>query len=65
MPRHDHSETASPAQQRTDGLQLSVVHYTDQPDRCTVSPPQAVDCDRLTTWLSVNREVLYSLDTMR
>jgi len=62
---HEEHQAVPADPQSTRGLQLAVVHYADQPDRCTVSPPPAVECDRMTTWLSVNREVLVSTESMR
>lgn len=61
---HQTTESES-VEQPADGLQLAIVHYADQPDRCTVSPPPARECDRMTTWLSANREVLEDLMAMR
>lgn len=57
--------TSRPTQQRQSDLQLTVVHYADGPDRATMFPPATDDCDRMTTWLSANRAVFESLQSMR
>ena len=56
--------TARP-QQRQFALQMTVVHYADGPDRATMFPPVADECDRMTTWLSANRSVFEPLASMR
>jgi hypothetical protein len=54
-----HLRTAQPA------LSLAVVQYADSPDRCTIYPPDATGDERLSTWLSANRDAFVDLDTMR
>jgi len=46
-------------------LSLTVVRYTDRPDRCTVYPPDASGDARMAEWITVNREVCVDLGPMR
>jgi len=46
-------------------LSLTVVRYADGPDRCTVYPPDATGDARLSTWLSVDYEVVVDLASMQ
>ena len=46
-------------------LALTVVRYTDSPDRCTVYPPGAAGDTRMSTWLSADRSAFVDLDTAR
>lgn len=56
---------ARPTQQRQIDLQIAVVHYADSPDRCTLFPPSADDTTLMATWLSFDRDIIVSLETMR
>jgi len=47
------------------GLTLTVVRYTDRPDRCTVYPPEASRDARMSTWLTVDQSVCVDLDSVR
>jgi hypothetical protein len=59
-------EVAGATTHRSDaGLSLTVVRYTDGPDRCTLHPPDASGDARLSTWLSANRSAFAPLDAMR
>lgn len=46
-------------------LSATVVQYSDAPDRCTVSPPDATGDRRLTEWISVDADVVVSLANTR
>lgn len=46
-------------------LSLTVVRYTDGPDRCTVYPPDTAGDARMSTWLSADHSAFVCLDTMR
>jgi hypothetical protein len=46
-------------------LSMTVVEYTDEPDRCTVSPRGLSGVAKLSTWITVDRSVVVDLDTMR
>jgi len=46
-------------------LRATVVTYRDSPDRCTVSPADVSDDQRLTAWLSVDTDAVVSLDESR
>jgi len=46
-------------------LSMTVVEYTDEPDRCTVSPQGLSGVAKLSTWITVDRGVVVDLDTMR
>ena len=46
-------------------LSMTVVEYTGDPDRCTVSPQGLSGVARLSTWLTVDRAVVRDLETMR
>lgn len=59
-----HSEFEGGAADGTD-LTLTVVRYTDRPDRCTVYPPDASGDARMSTWLTVDRAACVDLDTFR
>lgn len=54
----------SPPSRQID-LDHVVVRYEDGPDRCTVFPPETTGWARLSTWLTVDRELLRSLDAWR
>jgi len=57
--------TPRPADRRQFDLQMTVVHDDDGPDRATMFPPDADECERTTTWLSANRSAFEALDSMR
>ncbi|AAG19642.1 MULTISPECIES: hypothetical protein [Halobacterium] len=46
-------------------LQLTVVRYSDDADRATVTPVSVVDGDVTTTWLSVDAGAVVSLADAR
>ena len=46
-------------------LSLTVVRYTDGPDKCTVFPPDASGDVRMATWLSADRTDFVSLEAMQ
>ncbi|MBV0924670.1 hypothetical protein KTS45_10720 [Halomicroarcula limicola] len=46
-------------------LSMTVVQYSDGPDRCTVYPPGLSGVARMSTWLSADRSVFVELDAMR
>ncbi|WP_245180724.1 DUF7511 domain-containing protein [Haloarcula amylovorans] len=46
-------------------LSMTVVQYTDGPDRCTVYPPGLSGVARMSTWLSADRSAFVDLDGMQ
>lgn len=46
-------------------LVMRVVEYPDTADRCTIYPPGLGDHERMTHWLSADREAFVSLDCHR
>ncbi|EMA01410.1 hypothetical protein SAMN05443574_11253 [Haloarcula vallismortis] len=46
-------------------LSMTVVEYTSEPDRCTVSPRGLSGVAKLSTWMTVNKEVVVGLAAMR
>lgn len=38
-------------------LEAIVVRYQDGPDRCTITPKDCSDAERLTTWLSADLDL--------
>jgi hypothetical protein len=46
-------------------LALTVVRYSDAPDRCTLHPPDASGQERLTRWLSADTDAFVDLATRR
>lgn len=46
-------------------LVLTVVRYSDCSDQCTIHPPDATGEERLTRWLSANRDAFVDLATVR
>lgn len=46
-------------------LELVVVNYEDDPDRCTLTPRECSDEARLTTWLSANEAAFVDRREMR
>lgn len=44
---------------------MTVVTYADAPDRCTVSPPGLSGVAQMSTWLTVDRSSVVSLQEMR
>lgn len=54
-----------PAGQVAPELSLTVVRYSDGPNRCTISPSTVTGDARLTTWISVNQSVVVDLAEMR
>ena len=62
----DFQEVAGDAADRADvELSLTVVRYTDGPDRCTVYPPETSGDARMSTWLSADRDVFVDITAMR
>ena len=49
----------------TDRLALRVVEYPDAPDRCTVYPLGLGDHERMTHWISADRDAFVSLALQR
>lgn len=61
----DRSETQA-APDRTDPeLSLTVVRYSDRPNRCTVAPPGLTGDARMSTWLSADQSAFVSLADRR
>lgn len=52
VPEHEH-------------LEMRVVEYPDAADRCTLYPPNLVDHERMTHWISVDRAALIPVDHIR
>ncbi|MDQ2072781.1 DUF7511 domain-containing protein [Haloarcula sp. NS06] len=46
-------------------LSMTVVEYTGEPDRCTVSPRGLSGVAKLSTWITVDKRVVVDLDAMR
>ncbi|ELY48673.1 DUF7511 domain-containing protein [Natronorubrum bangense] len=46
-------------------LECVVVHYQDRPDRCTITPRECSETERLTTWLSADIGAVVDLDAVR
>ncbi|EMA32805.1 DUF7511 domain-containing protein [Haloarcula japonica] len=46
-------------------LSMTVVEYTGEPDRCTVSPRGLSGIAKLSTWITVDKEIVVDLDAMR
>ncbi|NHN62395.1 hypothetical protein G9463_03595 [Haloarcula sp. JP-Z28] len=46
-------------------LSMTVVEYTGEPDRCTVSPRGLSGIAKLSTWVTVDKRVVVDLDAMR
>jgi len=46
-------------------LSMTVVRYSDSPDRCTVYPPGLSGVARMSTWLSADRSLFVDVDSMR
>ena len=46
-------------------LSLTVVHYSDAPDRCTVFPPGLSGDARMSTWISADRSAFVRLAERR
>ncbi|QIO23625.1 hypothetical protein [Haloarcula sp. JP-L23] len=46
-------------------LSLTVVQYSDGPDRCTIYPPGLSGVPRMSTWLTADRSAFVALDEMR
>lgn len=46
-------------------LEAIVVRYEDRPDRCTITPRECPEGDRLTTWLSADIDAFVDLEAMR
>ena len=46
-------------------LTMRVVEYPDAADRCTVYPPGLGDHERMTHWISADRQAFVSLDLRR
>jgi hypothetical protein len=59
------SRAVEQADRRAIDLQLTVVHYSDEPDRCTMFPTGTDGIDRMSTWLSANRSAFEPLDSIR
>ncbi|WP_049925919.1 DUF7511 domain-containing protein [Halopiger goleimassiliensis] len=46
-------------------LELIVVRYENKPDRCTITPRECSDAERITTWLSADRTAFVDLAAVR
>ena len=46
-------------------LSMTVVRYSDGPDRCTVYPPGLSGVSRMSTWLSADRSLFVNVASMR
>lgn len=49
----------------TDHLEMRVVEYPEAADRCTLYPPGLVDHERMTHWISADRDAFVSLELHR
>lgn len=63
------SADGSPADEEAspdgDRLVMRIVEYPNTADRCTIYPPALGDHERLTHWLSADREAFVALDRHR
>ncbi|WP_277553483.1 DUF7511 domain-containing protein [Halobaculum limi] len=57
--------TADPRFAAPLGLTAAVVRHEGEPDRCTVYPTDAGEAALTTTWLSVDADILVSLEDAR
>lgn len=48
-----------------DHLEMRVVEYPDAADRCTLYPPGLVEHERMTHWISADRDAFVPLDLNR
>jgi len=46
-------------------LSMTVVRYSDSPDRCTVYPPGLSGVARMSTWISADRSLCVDVASMR
>ncbi|MGQ3723143.1 DUF7511 domain-containing protein [Natrialba aegyptia] len=46
-------------------LESIVVRYENQSDRCTITPEECSDIERLTAWLSADMDAFIDLETAR
>ena len=46
-------------------LECLVVRYRDRPDRCTITPRECSEEERLTHWLSANLSAVVDLEEVR
>jgi len=46
-------------------LSMTVVRYSDGPDRCTVYPPGLSGVARMSTWLSADRSLFVDVASIR
>jgi len=60
-----HRERVTVEAVASDRLEMRVVEYPDAPDRCTLYPPELDDHERMTHWLSADREAFRSLELHR
>jgi hypothetical protein len=65
--RTDASSAArrSPERPERPRLTARTVSRPDGPDRCTVFPPEATGFARMSTWISVDADVVVSLEEFR
>lgn len=57
---------AGPTVEKSDvELAVTVVRYSDAPDRCTLHPPDATGEERLTRWLSADTDAFVDLASRR
>ncbi|WP_324663759.1 DUF7511 domain-containing protein [Haloarcula sediminis] len=62
----DPTGAAADATDRPDvELSLTVVRYADEPDRCTIYPPEATGDARMSTWLSADYGAFVDLAAMQ
>ena len=46
-------------------LSMTVVQYSDGPDRCTIYPPGLSGVARMSTWLSADRSLFVDIDSIQ
>lgn len=65
--RSTRQRLASATQYSSDAADLEsiVVRYEDRPDRCTITPRECADAERLTTWLSADVGAVVDLADVR
>lgn len=58
-------DAATADSDRSIALECLVVRYRDRPDRCTITPRECSDDERLTHWLSADTTAIVDLEAMR
>ncbi|RKD97579.1 hypothetical protein ATJ93_0568 [Halopiger aswanensis] len=54
-----------PPRSQSIDLESIVVRYEDRTDRCTITPRECPDSERLTTWLSADIDAFVELEQRR